>query len=105
MALARPEGAIFTLAHVVEEADFPLPDPATNRLQNHWAVHQVQTTVDFARRNRVRRVVKSKSMATEEIHLNAALEREGIETKVFALDPQRPNLVARLRGSGKKRPG
>jgi linoleoyl-CoA desaturase len=44
---------VFTLAHVVEEADFPLPDPATNRLQNHWAVHQVQTTVDFARRNPV----------------------------------------------------
>jgi acetylornithine deacetylase/succinyl-diaminopimelate desuccinylase-like protein len=37
-------------------------------------------------------------------YLKAVLEREGIETKVFALDPQRPNLVARLRGSGKKRP-
>jgi len=37
-------------------------------------------------------------------YLKSVLEREGIETKVFALDPQRPNLVARLRGSGKKRP-
>ena len=36
--------------------------------------------------------------------MKSVLEREGIETKVFALDPQRPNLVARLRGSGKKRP-
>ena len=27
--------------------------------------------------------------------LKAVLEREGIETKIFALDPQRPNLVAR----------
>jgi linoleoyl-CoA desaturase len=42
---------VFTLAHVVEEAEFPLPDPVTNRLPTHWAVHQVQTTVDFARRN------------------------------------------------------
>ena len=37
-------------------------------------------------------------------YLKSVLEQEGIETKVFALDPQRPNLVARLRGSGKKRP-
>lgn len=37
-------------------------------------------------------------------YLKGVLEREGIETKIFALDPQRPNLVARLRGSGRKRP-
>lgn len=37
-------------------------------------------------------------------YLKTVLDREGIETKVLALDPQRPNLVARLRGSGKKRP-
>src|SRR4030095_11975887 len=37
-------------------------------------------------------------------YLKSVLDQEGIETKVFALDPQRPNLVARLRGSVKKRP-
>lgn len=37
-------------------------------------------------------------------YLKSVLEQEGIETKVFALDAQRPNLVARLRGNGKKRP-
>lgn len=37
-------------------------------------------------------------------YLKSVLEKEGIETKVFALDPQRPNLVARLRGNSKKRP-
>jgi len=37
-------------------------------------------------------------------YLKSVLDREGIETKIFALDPKRPNLVARLRGSGKKRP-
>ena len=37
-------------------------------------------------------------------YLKSVLEQEGIETKVFALDPQRPNLVARIRGNGKKRP-
>jgi acetylornithine deacetylase/succinyl-diaminopimelate desuccinylase-like protein len=37
-------------------------------------------------------------------YLKSVLDKEGIESKVFARDPQRPNLVARLRGSGKKRP-
>jgi acetylornithine deacetylase/succinyl-diaminopimelate desuccinylase-like protein len=37
-------------------------------------------------------------------YLKSVLDREGIETKIFALDPKRPNLVARLRGNGKKRP-
>jgi linoleoyl-CoA desaturase len=47
---------VFQLAHVVEEAGFPAPQPAPNGheiMQTDWAVHQVQTTVDFARRNRV----------------------------------------------------
>lgn len=37
-------------------------------------------------------------------YLRQVLEREGIATRTFALDPARPNLVARLKGSGKKRP-
>src|ERR671913_19648 len=37
-------------------------------------------------------------------YLKSILDREGIENKVLALDPKRPNLVARLRGSGRKRP-
>ncbi len=37
-------------------------------------------------------------------YLRGVFEREGIEVKTFALDPKRPNLVARLRGSGQKRP-
>lgn len=37
-------------------------------------------------------------------YLKSVLDKEGIETKVFANDPNRPNLVARLRGNGKKRP-
>jgi acetylornithine deacetylase/succinyl-diaminopimelate desuccinylase-like protein len=37
-------------------------------------------------------------------YLKQVLEREGIPTKVFALEPNRPNIVARLKGTGKKRP-
>jgi len=44
---------VFQLAHCVEEADFPLPRHDTGSIENAWAVHQVETSVDFARRSRV----------------------------------------------------
>ncbi|HKU74323.1 MAG TPA: acyl-CoA desaturase [Pyrinomonadaceae bacterium] len=44
---------VFQLAHCVEEAEFPLPQKNAGSMENAWAVHQVETTVDFARRSRV----------------------------------------------------
>lgn len=44
---------VFQMAHVVEEAAFPLPDESGSRMETPWAIHQLQTTVDFARGNRV----------------------------------------------------
>jgi acetylornithine deacetylase/succinyl-diaminopimelate desuccinylase-like protein len=37
-------------------------------------------------------------------YLKKVLEAEGIPTQTFALEPSRANLVARLRGNGRKRP-
>ena len=37
-------------------------------------------------------------------YLKQVLDREGIPTKIFELEPNRLNVVARLKGSGKKRP-
>lgn len=37
-------------------------------------------------------------------YLKAVLQKDGIDVQTFALDPKRPNLVARLRGNGTKRP-
>jgi acetylornithine deacetylase/succinyl-diaminopimelate desuccinylase-like protein len=37
-------------------------------------------------------------------YLKKVLDAEGIPYQVFAKDPQRPNLVARIKGNGKKRP-
>ena len=37
-------------------------------------------------------------------YLKKVLEAEGIPTQTFALDPNRENLVARLKGNGSKRP-
>jgi len=43
---------VFQLAHAVEQAEFPMPRPDTSCIDNTWAIHQVETTVDFARRSR-----------------------------------------------------
>ena len=42
---------VFQLAHVVEEADFPIPIAETSIIENDWAVHQIETTVNFSRNN------------------------------------------------------
>lgn len=44
---------VFQLAHCVEEASFPMPSPESGRMESAWAVHQVETTVDFARGSRL----------------------------------------------------
>jgi len=44
---------VFQSAHCVEEAEFPLPREDTGRIEHPWAIHQTETTVDFARNSRV----------------------------------------------------
>jgi linoleoyl-CoA desaturase len=44
---------VFQMAHVVEEAAFPVPDESGRQMATPWAIHQLETTVDFARGNRV----------------------------------------------------
>lgn len=47
---------VFQLAHCVEEASFPAPvqlPEGGERMETEWAVHQVQTTVNFARDSKV----------------------------------------------------
>lgn len=41
---------VFQLAHCVEDAEFPLPQNDST-MESAWAVHQVETTVNFATRN------------------------------------------------------
>ena len=43
---------VFQVAHCVEEAEFHIPHEETGSLEHAWAVHQAETTVDFARDNR-----------------------------------------------------
>lgn len=44
---------VFQLAHVVEAASFPEPDATTHKIETEWAVHQIQTTVDFATKSKI----------------------------------------------------
>jgi hypothetical protein len=37
-------------------------------------------------------------------YLRQVLEKEGIAVQTFAFEPNRPNVVARLKGNGSKRP-
>ena len=45
-------GVVFQFAHCIGEAKFPMPNPRTCRLPSGWAVHQVETAVDYARNSR-----------------------------------------------------
>jgi linoleoyl-CoA desaturase len=42
---------IFQLAHTVEETSHPLPDENLN-IENNWAIHQMNTTVNFSRKSK-----------------------------------------------------
>jgi linoleoyl-CoA desaturase len=44
---------VFQLAHCVQEASFPAPVDGTRKMATDWFTHQVETTVDFARGNRI----------------------------------------------------
>src|SRR5262245_11118542 len=44
----------------------------------------------------------NEKLATD--YLKRVFEKEGIPVQTFALEPNRPNLVARLKGNGRKRP-
>lgn len=44
---------VFQLAHTVEETAFPVPSGDTNRIEEEWAIHQIQTTANFATRNKL----------------------------------------------------
>lgn len=45
-------GVVFQLAHVVEDTDHPLPDDV-GMMQSDWWLHEMHTTADFARGNKL----------------------------------------------------
>lgn len=43
---------VFQLAHTVEHTEFPIPVEETGKIENEWAIHQINTTANFATRNK-----------------------------------------------------
>ena len=43
---------VFQLAHVMDEAEMPIPDKDGN-LKNTWAIHQLKTTVNFGAKSKI----------------------------------------------------
>jgi len=72
--------------------------------QPDWTKLQEETMKHFQAILRINSSVATGSEAPVVDYLKSVLEREGISTKVFFKDPKHPNLVARIKGSGKKKP-
>jgi len=53
IALGLVLSIVFQMAHCVEEVEFPLPLTNTSHMEDAWAVHQIETTVNFSRHNPV----------------------------------------------------
>ncbi len=67
-----------------------------------WPTHKAEILKHY------RALVQIDSTSGNEVrvveYIKKVLDAEGIPSKIFALDPNRPNLVARLKGNGSKRP-
>ncbi len=44
---------VFQLAHVVDDNTFPSPDPESGEIDNEWAIHEVETTANFAPKSKL----------------------------------------------------
>ena len=72
--------------------------------QPDWTRLQEETMKHFQAMLRINSSTATGSEAPVVDYLKSVLDREGISVKVFASDPKHPNLVARIKGSGKKKP-
>jgi linoleoyl-CoA desaturase len=44
---------VFQLAHTVQDNTFPQPDAHSGMIENEWAIHEVETTANFAPKNKL----------------------------------------------------
>jgi len=72
--------------------------------QPDWVKLQDETMKHFQAILRINSSTATGSEAPVVDYLKSVLDREGISANVFSNDPKHPNLVARIKGSGKKKP-
>jgi linoleoyl-CoA desaturase len=46
-------GIVFQMAHIVESTAFPTPHETTHKIEQEWAIHQIQTTANFGTKNKM----------------------------------------------------
>jgi acetylornithine deacetylase/succinyl-diaminopimelate desuccinylase-like protein len=72
--------------------------------QPDWAKLQEETLTHFQAILKINSSVATGYEAPVVEYLKSVLDKEGIATKVFSSDPKHPNLVARIKGNGSKKP-
>ena len=80
------------------------PTPAQDRFLLDWEAigeESIQHLVELIRINSSNPPGNETEVAN---YLKAVLAEEGIDSKLIALDPDRANLIARIKGNGNKRP-
>jgi len=77
---------------------------ATRAQQPDWTAIEAETLEHFQALLRLDTSNPPGNETQATNYLRQVLEREGIPVQTFALEPDRANLVARLKGNGKKRP-
>ncbi|MEQ1585175.1 MAG: M20/M25/M40 family metallo-hydrolase [Cyclobacteriaceae bacterium] len=72
--------------------------------QPDWNKLQDETMKHFQAILRINSSIATGSEAPVVDYLKSVLDKEGIPNKIFSNDSKHPNLVARLKGNGKKKP-
>jgi acetylornithine deacetylase/succinyl-diaminopimelate desuccinylase-like protein len=72
--------------------------------QPDWNKLQDETMKHFQAILRINSSIATGSEAPVVDYLKSVLDKEGISSQVFFNDPKHPNLVARIKGNGKKKP-
>ena len=74
------------------------------RLQPNWSALEAEVLTHFQSLVRFETIDPPGGEEPATLYLKQTLEKEGIPTEIFTLEPRRTNLVARLKGNGRKRP-
>ncbi|WP_055108076.1 LutB/LldF family L-lactate oxidation iron-sulfur protein [Paenibacillus ihumii] len=90
---------LHTIAHLDYYLNLFVENARSNGVHIHFAddaAEAVHISLEIARRKQAKSAVKSKSMVTEELHLNEAFEEEGIE----AIETDLGEYIIQLAGEG-----
>ena len=100
--LARQGGRAAMLCAVLSAV--PLSGEAQDRYPVDWQAVAAESMEYFSTLLRIDTSNPPGNETEAARYLQGVLQQEGIETELFALDPARANLVARIRGNGSKQP-